>query len=263
MQILLADDEKPARGELRYLLEQLEETAVFHEARNGQEALDIVAQQPIDVLFLDINMPDLSGVAVAAAIVENPALWNAGRVPIIVFATAYSTYAVRAFELAALDYVVKPYSEQRLAQTMVRVRQTLATQAERVEKQSALKRYVETAVSATPLTKIWGEQENKNSLLVDYADILWLEADGKRVTMTTKVGQKLLLRYSVKELETRLVAHNFVRVHKAYLVNLNHVAEVVPWFSGTYVLRMADTDRSEIPLSRQYSKQLKELIGNF
>lgn len=261
MQILLADDEKPARGELRYLLEQLEETAVFHEARNGQEALQLVAQQPVDVIFLDINMPDLSGVAVAATIVENPAFWRDGRVPVIVFATAYNTYAVRAFELAALDYVVKPYSEQRLAQTMVRVRQALVTQEERVEKQSALKRYVETAVSTQPLTKMWGEQENKTSVLVDYADILWVEADGKRVTMSTKTGQKLLLRYSVKELETRLAPHNFVRVHKAFLVNLNHVAEVVPWFSGSYLLRMAD--RTEIPLSRQYSKQLKELIGNF
>jgi DNA-binding LytR/AlgR family response regulator len=158
---------------------------------------------------------------------------------------------------------VKPYSEQRLAQTMVRVRLALAEQGARVEKQTALKRYVETAVSTQRISKIWGEQENKTSQLVDYADILWLEADGKKVTMTTKSGQKLLLRYPIKELETRLAPHNFVRVHKGYLVNLNHVAEVVPWFSGTYLLRMADAAHTEIPLSRQYSKQLKELIGNF
>ncbi|MEM7114320.1 MAG: LytTR family DNA-binding domain-containing protein [Chloroflexota bacterium] len=265
MHILIADDEKPARGELRYILEQLDETAVFHEAKTGREALAVLEREGIDVVFLDINMPDLTGIMVAAALVENPALWKDGRSPIIVFATAYNTYAVRAFELAALDYIVKPYNEQRLAQTMVRVRQALSEQTEREEKQTALQNYVQ---SATPqITKMWGEQENKTSVLVDYQDILWFEAEGKKVYMKTAVvtknDPKLQVRYTIKELETRLAPHSFVRVHKGYMVNLNHVAEVSPWFSGTYILRMTDEERTEIPMSRQYGKQLKELTGSF
>lgn len=265
MYILIADDEKPARGELRFILEQLDETAVFHEAKTGREALTVLEREAIDVVFLDINMPDLSGIMVAAALVENPKLWKNGRSPIIVFATAYNTYAVRAFELAALDYIVKPYNEQRLAQTMVRVRQALSEQTQHAEKQTALQNYV--ASAAPRLTKLWGEQENKTSVLVDYQDILWLEAEGKKVLMKTAVAnsneQKLYVRYTLKELETRLAEHGFARVHKGYMVNLNHVAEVAPWFSGTYILRMADTSRTEIPMSRQYGKQLKELTGHF
>ncbi len=262
MHILIADDEKPARGELRYMLGQLAGTAVYHEATNGQEALDRVANEPIDVVFLDINMPGVNGLAAAATMSERP------DPPLIVFATAYDAHAVRAFELAALDYVVKPFSEQRLAQTMIRIRQALAEREPFQERQAALREYL-AAASATSglaqprLTKLWGIRENDSRVLVDYADIVWLEADSKKVYLTNTAGERLLVRHTLKALEARLEPHDFSRIHKAYLVNLNHIGEVVPWFSGTYQVRLTDANHTEIPLSRQYAQALKQKTGLF
>lgn len=263
MRILLADDERPARAELQFILEQIAANAEFAEAKNGQEVLDHVADHPVDVIFLDINMPGINGLSAASAIVEMP------DPPLIVFATAYDSHAVRAFDLAALDYIVKPYSEARLAQAMVRIRQALEQRTQRVQQQNALRSYLHTATQtqspADPasgtLAKLWAERENKTAVLVDYADILWIEAAEKRVFVQTSAGEKLALRQTIKELEPRLLTHNIVRVHKAYLVNLDHIAEVVPWFSGTYQLRMTDEANSEIPMSRQYAKTVKKLSG--
>ncbi len=253
MHILIADDETPARSELRYILEMLAPEATFYEAANGEEALSLIEREPIEVAFLDINMPDVDGLAVAATIVDGP------EPPLVVFATAYDEHALRAFELAALDYVVKPFDERRLAQTVERVRQALAERTTLAQRQAALREYLLQAAPTEGLTKLWGQRENQNRVLVDYHDILWVEAEAKKVYMQTTAGEKLLVRHTLKELEPRLSPHNFARVHKAYLVNLDHVAEVVPWFSGTYLIRMADEARTEIPMSRRYAKHLKKM----
>ena len=253
--ILIADDETPARSELRYILESLTPGAAFYEATNGQETLELVEREPIDVVFLDINMPGLDGLEVAAMIMDGP------EPPLIVFATAYDEHALRAFELAALDYVVKPFDERRLAQTVERVRQALDERATLEERQTALRDYLLRTVPNGGLTKLWGERENENRVLVDYVDILWIVAEAKKVYAQTVAGDRLLVRHTLKELDARLSPHNFTRVHKGYLVNLDHVAEVAPWFSGTYVIRMADETRTEIPMSRRYAAQLKKLTG--
>lgn len=267
MRILLADDERPARAELQFILEQMVSNAEFAEAKTGQEVLDHVGNHvgdhAVDVIFLDINMPGINGLAAAAALLER------ADPPLIIFATAYDSHAVRAFELAALDYIVKPYSEARLAQAVVRIRRALEQREHRVQQQDALRSYLQAEgqvgkqadESSNTLTKLWAERENKTAMLVGYADILWIEAVEKKVFVQTKAGAQLVLRQTLKELEPRLQAHNIVRVHKAYLVNLDHIAEVVPWFSGTYQLRMADEANSEVPMSRQYAKVLKKLSG--
>ena len=160
MRILIVDDERPSRGELRYILQQLAATAEIVEATNGHEALTAVARESLDVVFLDINMPGLNGLAAAAAIAERP------DPPLIVFATAYDAHAVRAFELAALDYVVKPFDERRLAQTMVRIREALAAREKRDAQQSAVRAYLAGAAAPT-LHKLWGERDEETAVLVD------------------------------------------------------------------------------------------------
>ncbi len=255
MHILIADDEMPARSELRYILESLTPEAAFYEAADGEETLALIENEPIEVVFLDINMPGLDGLAVAATIMDGP------EPPLIVFATAYDEHALRAFELAALDYLVKPFNERRLAQTVDRLRRLLAEYDVLVKKQTAVRNYLQQAVPAGNLTRLWGERENKNRMLVGYRDILWIAAEAKKVYMQTTTGDKLLARYTLKELEPRLTPHNFARVHKAYLVNLNHIAEVSPWFSGGYVIRIANQSQTEIPMSRRYAAQLKRITG--
>lgn len=257
MKILIVDDERPARGELIYMLRQIEAAADLVEARNGTEALAQMKRQRADIVFLDIAMPGMNGLAVAAALLEDP------DPPLIVFATAFDVHAVRAFELAALDYVVKPVSEQRLAQTMIRVRAALSGRETRRQQQESVRSYLQQTLPAdTPrLDKVWAERENETAVLVAYADILWVEADNKKTYVQTAQGERLSLRSTLKDLEDRLAAHHIVRVHKAYLANLDHIAEIVPWFSGTYVLRMDDTARTEIPLSRQFAKVLRDMSG--
>lgn len=255
MDILIADDEAPARGELRYILESLVPGAAFFEATDGLAALDVVEDEPIDVVFLDINMPGMDGLAVAAMIADCP------QPPLIVFATAYDEHALRAIELAALDYVVKPFDERRLQATMERVRRALAERAVLQERQLALHEFLSQAAPAGGMTKLWGERGSENRVLVDYANILWIEADEKDMYMQTSAGEKLRVRYTLKELEPRLAAHGFARVHKAFLVNLDYVAEVGSWYSGAYTIRMKDEGKTEIPMSRRYAMLVKKLTG--
>ena len=260
MKILITDDEKPARKELVYILEQLVPGAELFEAKNGREAVNFLAKNLVDVAFLDINMPGMDGLTAGAAIVE---MENS---PLLVFATAYSDHAVEAFEMAALDYVVKPFDERRLAKTVERIRETLAQQ-EKIDRQqqtvrAVLEQMMAQSSSEKPVAtieKLWGERDGGNRLLVDFADILYLEAEQKKVFMVAVQNEeKLQVRQTLKELEERLPADRFVRVHKGFLINLNHVAEVVPWFSGGYVVKLGDGS-IEIPMSRRYAAKLKEL----
>jgi DNA-binding LytR/AlgR family response regulator len=222
MNILIADGETPARGELHYILGSLVPEAKFYEAVDGVQTLKVVEAEPVDVVFLDINMPGMDGLAVAATIMDGP------QPPLIVFATAYDEHALQAIELAALDYVVKPFDECRLKVTMERIRRSLAERAVLQERQTVLRAYLTEAAPEGGLTKMWGERMSENRVLVDYGDILWIEADVKDVYMQTAAGEKLRVRYTLKELESRLASQNFARVHKAFLVNLNSVVEVVP-----------------------------------
>lgn len=252
MHILIAEDEAPARNELRYLLAELAPDATFYEAADGEEALRIVEGEPIDVAFLDIRMPGLDGMAVAATIMEKP------EPPLIVFATAYNEHALQAFDLAALDYVVKPFDERRLAQTITRARQALIERAALAQKHADLRGYLH---DTPPLPRLWAQRENDSWRLVPYAEILWGVVEGGKTHVQTATNGRLLLRHTLKELETRLAPHQFTRVHKSYLVNLTHVTEVIPWFSGTFILRMDDDEGTQIPLSRGYVGRFKKLTG--
>jgi two-component system response regulator LytT len=253
--ILIVDDEAPARGELRYILQSLAPEAVIQEAMDGMEALDKVEEELIDVVFLDVTMPGMDGLTVAAAIAESP------QPPVIVFATAYDEHALKAIELAALDYVVKPFDERRLSSTMDRIRRALSERAVLEQRQAALRDYLARAAPAAGLAKLWGEREAGSRVLVDYRDILWIEAGEKDVHMQTAAGEKLRVRQTLKELEPRLAPHNFARVHKAFLVNLDYLAEVAPWSAGVYTIRMKDKARTEIPMSRRYAAVIKQLTG--
>jgi two-component system response regulator LytT len=252
MHILIAEDETPARNELCYLLAELTPDAIFYEAADGEEALRIVEREPIDLVFLDIRMPGLDGLAVAATIIEKP------EPPLLVFATAYNEHALEAFELAALDYIVKPFDERRLGQTIMRARQTLMERAALVKKHADMRDFLQN----TPLLpRLWAQRTNEGWVLLEYAQVLWIVAEEGKVYAQATTKGKLMLRQTLKELEERLAHHQFVRVHKSYLVNVAHVVEIAPWFSGTFVIRMDDKAKTRIPLSRGYIAQFKKLTG--
>jgi DNA-binding LytR/AlgR family response regulator len=251
MTILISEDEEHTRAELKYILEKLEPTATLLESDDGLETLERVEHENIDVLFLDINMPGQSGLNVAATLMDRP------NSPLIVFATAYQQHALKAFEFAAIDYLVKPYREARLSHTLERVRQILAQKLlEQTQKYPA-------EPSSKQINKLWAVRDEEVGVLLDFKDILWFEADDKRVFVQSLGNDKLLVRYTMRELEDRLAPHHFARTHKSYLVNLEHVKEIEPWFSGTYLLRLGDEAKSKVPLSRQFAKNLKDLMGWF
>jgi two-component system, LytTR family, response regulator LytT len=252
MHILIVDDETPARNELRFLLNALEPDAVYFEAADGETALRIVEEEPIDLAFLDIHMPGMDGLSAAATIMEKP------EPPLIVFATAFNEHALKAFELASMDYIVKPFDERRLERTMNRARHMLQERGALENRQGDIRGFLQTT---PPLTRLWAQRSNKDWVLLDYSKVLWIEATGGKVYIESAAYGRLLVHQTLKDLETRLAPHQFTRVHKGYLVNLGHVAEVAPLFSGTCVIRMDDAAGTKIPLARGYVAQFKKLTG--
>lgn len=232
LRILIVDDEAPARAELRWALEQLEDGLELDEAENAALALVQLRETSYDAVFLDVAMPGLGGVELAAALRE------LAQPPLVVFATAYAHHAPRAFELEALDYLVKPFDEARVARTLARLHRAL-------DRRDVAPR------------RLWVELENENLKPLELAEVAWFEARDKRVYAHApggpyRVGQTL------KELAGWLPPV-FVRVHKAAIVNLEHVAEVVPWFSGNYRIRLKSGET--VKMSRRYAPGFWRIDG--
>jgi two-component system, LytTR family, response regulator LytT len=246
MNILIVEDEQHSREELEYQLAQLEPNARIESAENAQNAWDRLessdAEEPFDVIFLDIQMPGMNGLELAARISRLL------QPPRIVFATANPQHAITAFDLEGIDYLLKPYRTARLAQTLERVRKLM------LEPKANTNQSIQ-------LEKIWAAR-GEVGVLLSPNDILYCQADGATVTARTIERETLPLRFSLTDLETRFPNGPFARVHKSFLVNLEHVRQVEPFFSGSYRLLLSD-ESSRVPLSRQYAKVLRKRLAWF
>lgn len=248
---VVVDDEPLARDELKYLLSAYEECQVIGEAEDGGEALQLVARLHPDVVFLDIEMRGMSGYDAARKMLAEP------KPPLIVFATAYNEYAVGAFELGAIDYLLKPFVDERLAKTIERIKNLKARQEDWQEAVARVARLLEDnqqSVKKLPVEK------NGAIKLLDYSDIFYGRARGGRVQVFT-TDDSYTFSGTMAELEERLNREGFFRVHKSFLVNLRKVEGVLPWFKGTYWLVMGDRKRTQIPVSKGQVKELKVLLG--
>ena len=228
MKVLIVDDERPARDELRWALEQTGPDLEVNEAANAAAALEELRGGSYDAVFLDIRMPGLSGLQLAELLAALP------RRPQLVFVTAYAEHAARAFELEAADYLVKPFDEVRVGQTLERLRRRLAETP---------------APQAAPPRRLWVELENENLKPLPLAEVAWFEAREKRVYAHAP-GGPYRVDQTLKELEAWLPPA-FIRVHKGAIVNLDQVAEVVPWFSGNYRIRLKSGET--VRMSRRYA----------
>ncbi len=233
LKALVVDDEAPARSELRYLLDEAGGVEVVGEASNAVEALQLIKAIPYDVVFLDIDMPGLSGVELAEQ------LSTMDRPPSIVFVTAHSEHAVKAFEVAANDYLVKPVEVTRLRQCIERLRPAQGTPA-RIER--------------IPVEKAG------RKLLLQVEDISYIMAKDDYSYLHTD-RERYLSTISLAQLETKLEAQGFFRVHRRYLVNLARVKEVVPMYGGTMLLTLDDHDATQVPVSRRRVPSLKRSLG--
>jgi two-component system LytT family response regulator/two-component system response regulator LytT len=248
---LVADDEQLAREELCFLLRGLEGIEVVAEADNGLAALDDIARLSPDVAFLDVQMPGLSGFEVARRLLER------GANLAVVFVTAYDQRAIEAFEVNAVDYLLKPVEARRLQQAIQRVRRR---RGERESPGDQLDRL---------LRLMAGQKERRNQIAVKVADrFLLVQADeiiyaslaGDSINIVTGQVSGTSNYRTLDELHGRLDPDHFWRVHRSHLVNINKIKEIVPWFSRNYILRMKDAKATEIPVSRSQTRRLREYL---
>jgi two-component system LytT family response regulator/two-component system response regulator LytT len=265
---LIIDDEQLAREELAYLLTQVGGVDVVAQGANGIEAVELIEEHHPDMVFLDVQMPGLDGFAVIQKLMERRAK-SGGEVeplPQIVFATAYDQYAVRAFDVNAVDYLLKPFDRTRVEQAVERVRGRLAggTPGSLPESQiESLLRLLNRpqGASRTPQPAKLIVQAQNRLLLIDQAEICYAAIDDGVIRVVTQSFEGSSKCRTLEELLDLLDPAVFWRAHRGFVVNINHIREVVPWFKSSYQLRMNDKQKTEIPVSRAQTRRLRELFN--
>ncbi len=251
--VLLADDEQLAREELAFLLKDFPDFEVLTMASNGLEAAALVERLEPDVVFLDVDMPGLDGLGVIRRLQERSV-----PLPFFVMATAHEHYALEAFRLEAMDYLLKPIDRDRLIETLERIRRVVFERhrlAERSADQAA-------AVGAEPSerrSKLVVKNGNRN-LIIDVGDLIYATIDEGLITVVTTQFEGESFYRTLEELQSNLDPAVFWRVHRGYLVNVNRIREVIPWFKSSFQIRMDDKKATEIPVSRVQTKRLRTLF---
>ena len=265
---LIIDDEQLAREELAYLLAQVGGVDVVAQGANGIEAVDLIEEHHPDMVFLDVQMPGLDGFAVIQKLMDrrSKAGCEAEPLPQIVFATAYDQYAVRAFDVNAVDYLLKPFDRARVEQAVERVRGRLAGSAPGSLPESqidALLRLLNRpqGASRTPQPAKLIVQAQNRLLLIDQADICFAAIEDGVIRVVTQSFEGSSKCRTLEELLDLLDPALFWRAHRGFVVNINHIREVVPWFKSSYQLRMDDKQKTEIPVSRAQTRRLRELFN--
>lgn len=255
IRVLVVDDEPLARNELIYLFQRIGDIEIVGEASTGEDALIQARDTHPDTIFLDIEMPQMNGLEVAAKMMH----WKSP--PTIVFATAFDEYAIKAFEVNAIDYILKPFEEDRVIKTIERIRSRIQLGAYSTQD---LIRFLQQIPQCSVSQKIYkiAVQDGETLVLLDPNEILYISREGRDILINTN-SRQFESKYSLQFLESKLENYSFFRTHRAYLVNLNHVDQLVPWFNGAYTLIVKDLKRTKIPVSRFYIKSLKEVLGIF
>ena len=255
LRVMVVDDEQPARDELCYQLGRLGDVEVVAQASNGIDALAGVAEHAPDLVFLDIQMPGLTGFEVARRLLE-----EADDPPALVFVTAFDHHAIEAFEVNAVDYLLKPVDAERLEQALHRGRRWrdaghAETEAGGVGEQ--LERLVRIMAGRPDQVAI---RVDDRLMLVHADEIIYASlVNDSIIIVTARVAGTSNYR-TLDDLHGRLEPEVFWRVHRSHVVNITKIKEIVPWFSRNYILRMKDAKATEIPVSRSQTKRLREYL---
>ena len=246
---VLVDDEQLAREELSYLLKEFPDVELLASGRNGLEAIKLIENFEPDVVFLDVQMPGLDGFGVIQKLRETDV-----PLPHFILATAYDQYALEAFRWEALDYLLKPIEKERLEVAVERARKVIAEKAKSVQPELALQ-----PRTGAQRTKLLVKNSNRN-FIVDAQDVIYATIeDGLITVVATGVEGESNYR-TIEELQSNLDPDTFWRVHRSFLVNINRIREVIPWFKSSFQLRMDDKKQTEIPVSRVQTKRLRALL---
>src|SRR5215472_1839093 len=270
---LIIDDEQLARDELKYLLDSVGGVNVVAQGTNGIEAVDLIEEYHPDLVFLDVQMPGLDGFAVLKRLrerSETKARTQPGDtepLPQIIFATAYDQYAVRAFDVNAVDYLLKPFDRTRVEKAVERAQERAhkpmaGGSGPGAESQiDALLRLLNQGASRTLAPAKLIVQAQSRLLLVDQAEICFAAIDEGVIRVVTQTFEGHSKCRTLEELLEQLDPAVFWRAHRGFVVNINHIREVVPWFKSSYQLRMNDKQQTEIPVSRSQTRRLRELFN--
>lgn len=253
--VLIVDDEQPARDELAFLLKSVPEVEIVGQGRNGVEAVNLVRELNPQLVFLDVQMPGLDGFGVIKKLLERKI-----KLPYFVFATAYDHYAVQAFDVNAVDYLLKPIAKPRLEKAIAKVRRMIETSESTADKLDRLVQMIEEKPSAAQKNKLLVKSGGR-LLLVNAEDVVYAAIEDGVITVVTRDFEGQSNFRTVEELQGNLDPRVFWRVHRSYLVNVNRIKEVVPWFKSSYQLRMDDKKQTEIPVSRAQTRKLRELLN--
>ena len=243
--VMVAEDEWMARKELLYLLEKEAGIEICPSAETGKQLVELYEKYEPDVVFLDVEMPEVSGIEAAKQI----SVLSHIHSPLFVLTTAYDEYALDAFEIEAVDYLLKPYDDQRFHEAMGRVRKRLKQMesnfAEKVKHDRA-----------SPKSKLLVE-DGERMVVIEPESILYAVPFNRMLEIYT-TEKMVTTRLNLQELEKRLTGHAFFRTHRSYLVNLNHIKEITPWINGTSTVTLNDGKGTSIPVSRAARKVLLE-----
>lgn len=232
MNCIIVDDEIPAIQELCYFIKNFSSIKILNEFDDSIKALEYIQNNPIDVIFLDINMPKLDGLTLSRVIN------TLKQKPLLVFISAHKEYAIEAFEVAAFDYILKPYSEERIVETLHRLENS------------------NVAKSSSNKITLW---KNEKLFVISINDIYYCESQEHDLLINTKDNQ-FKITSSISDFYKKLPQNTFLRCHRSYIVNLDKIIEIIPWFNNTYMLKLQGID-AEIPVSRQNISEFKHLMG--
>ena len=257
LRAIVVDDEQLARDELCFQLQQIGEVEVVAQAGNGVEALTAIERSDPDLVFLDVQMPGLTGFEVARRLLEDD------QAPAVVFVTAFDQHAIEAFEVNAVDYLLKPVDATRLEQAVQRARKRLTSDRPRGPGalNDQLERFVKMMAAGQKTRRDQvAVKVGERFLLVQAEEIIYASLADESINIVTGQVSGTSNYRTLDDLQARLDPEIFWRVHRSHLVNINKIKEIVPWFSRNYILRMKDVKATEIPVSRSQTKRLREYL---
>ena len=261
LRTVLVDDEQLARDELRYLLSQMDGIEVIGQAGDGLEAFATIKRLLPDVVFLDVQMPGLTGFEVARRMIDDQLSSH------IIFVTAFDQHAIEAFEVNAVDYLLKPVDPNRLDIALQRARKRITSERQAADTGAAppmgadhLERIVQLVTERQSRRERLAIKVGDRFLLVQAEEILYASLADEAITVVTSQYAGTSNYRTLDELQARLDPTVFWRVHRSHLVNINKIKEIVPWFSRNYILRMKDEKATEIPVSRTQTRRLREYL---
>lgn len=254
MRCIVVDDEMPARDEIIYLLNEIGGVEILGEASNGENALNLVKNRKPDIVFLDINMSGMDGFDIVDEILR------LNYSPLIVFVTAYDQYAIKAFEINAIDYILKPIKKERLDKTIKRIKFLLTNDIERLNNESKLKQLFKKINQSRDKVNRICVYQNGKYIPLNPREILYITTIGRNTIIRSKAGQ-FTTNHTLAEMEEKLSDYNFFRSHRSYLINLDEVKEIHNWFNGTFQIVLNGVEDIKVAVSRNKASEFKEIMN--